>query len=170
MRTLLVLVILAVLVLALLYTYRGRGRRRPRLPMLAPFPLPPAELSGPEGAELLPPAIGPYAGTTMAGDWYDKVNIGDFGQETTATLHLSRAGLLIDRVNASPLWIPAESIRSARIGKAIAGKVMTTDGLLVITWQLGGRLLDTAFNGQDKDAYADWLYALGQLKAGEEAV
>jgi hypothetical protein len=166
MRWLLILALLAVLVTVLYVSYRGRYARRTRLTKaLAPLPMPPAELSGPEGAQLLPPATGTYAGTAMAGDWHDQVTIGDLGHETAATMHLSRAGLLMDRVGAVPLWIPTESIRGAHLGKAVAGQVMTTDGLLVITWQLGGRLLDTAFNGHDKDVYPDWLLALGRLKA-----
>jgi hypothetical protein len=171
MRWLLILTLLVVLLAAVYVTYQGRYRRRSRfLPMLPPFPMPPPELSGPEGAELLPPTTGTYAGTAMAGDWQDQITIGDIGTETSATMHLSRAGVLLDRVGATPLWIPTETIRGARLGKALAGKVMTTDGLLVITWQLGGRLLDTGFNGHDKDVYPDWLLALGRLKAGEGAV
>jgi hypothetical protein len=167
MKWLVILLVLAVLVMAvltILRAWQGRATTHRAL-VLAPFPRPPEELTGPHGAALLPAAIGVYAGTSMAGDWQDQVEIGDIGLNATATLHLSGTGLLIDRAGASPLWIPAQSIRSARMGRSIAGKVMSGDGHLVFTWQLGGQLLDTAFRGDEK-VYPQWLEAVRVIKEG----
>jgi len=166
MKVLLTLIVLAVLVLVVMSISRTwQGRRPHRAHVLAPFPQPPVELTGPDGAALLPAASGVYAGTSMAGDWQDQVEVGDIGVQATATLHLSGAGLLIDRAGATPLWIPTESMRGARTGRSIAGRVMSNDGHLVFTWQLGGYLLDTAFRG-DEDTYHEWLATLRALGEG----
>jgi len=159
--TLVVLVVLVLVVMTMVRSWQHRSGYR-RAVMLAPFPRPPTELAGPDGAALLPAAIGVYAGTSMAGDWRDQVMLGDIGVQASATLHLSGAGLLIDRAGATPLWIPADSLRGAHTGRSIAGRVMSADGHLVFTWQLGGHLLDTAFRGEEED-YPIWLETLRQL-------
>lgn len=167
MKLLLTLVVLAVLALIVMTMMRGTQQRSSyrRAVVMAPFPRPPAEMVGPDAAALLPAATGVYVGTSMAGDWQDQVEAGDVNVQASATLHLSRAGLLIDRAGARPLWIPAESLRAVRTGRAIAGRAMTGDGHLVFTWQLGGHLLDTAFRGEE-ERYADWLTTLGELGQG----
>lgn|GEM_PF-5511458 len=166
MKLLLTLVVLAVLVVVLTTMVRSwQHRSTHRAVVLAPFPRPPVELAGPDGAALLPAATGVYAGTSMAGDWQDQVETGDIGMQTSATLHLSRAGLLFDRAAARPLWIPATSLRAVRTGRAIAGRAMSNDGHLVFTWQLGGHLLDTAFRGEE-EVYQQWMEALRELAEG----
>jgi hypothetical protein len=162
--TLVVLAILVLVVMSMVRSWRHRATYR-RAVVLAPFPKPPEELAGPDGAALLPAASGVYVGTSMAGDWHDQVEIGDIGVQASATLYLSGAGLLIDRAGASPMWIPTELMRGARTGRSIAGKTMTGDGHLVFTWQLGGHLLDTAFRG-DEETYSQWLDALRELGEG----
>lgn len=150
MRTLLILMALALIVVLAIQIWRSRARP---VATLERFPAPPAELTGPAGAAVLPATEGVYLGTSMAGDWRDRVTVGDVGQRATATLHLSRSGLLIDRLSASPLWIPAGAVRGARTGK----------GGLLVTWQLGGKLLDSAFRADDGGVYPDWLDALRAL-------
>jgi len=162
--TLVVLVVLVLVVMAMVRSWRV-GPTTHRAVVLARFPRPPAELAGPDGAAMLPATTVVYAGTSMAGDWPDQVEIGDVGVQATAVLHLSRAGLLIDRAGASPLWIPTEQMRGARVGRSVAGRAMTADGHLVITWQLGGHLLDTAFRG-DEDTYQEWLETLREIGEG----
>jgi hypothetical protein len=168
MGTLLTLVVLAILLYIVFSILRNMQHRElyRRSVVLAPFPEPPIELTGPDGAELLPATTGVYVGTSMAGDWHDQVTVRDIGVQGTATLHLSPTGLVIARPGAESIWIAAESMRGARIGLAIAGKVMTGDGHLVFTWQLGGHLLDTAFRGEDA-VYPEWLEAIRQLSQGQ---
>ncbi|HEY0637433.1 MAG TPA: transporter [Pseudonocardiaceae bacterium] len=160
-----VLIVAAIVLIAwlALSLYRGRQVRGlvRRTGALPPFPRPPLELTGPEGAALLPAATGVYQGTVMAGDWNDPVTVGDVGRQTPAMLHLSQAGLLVDRTGAGPVWIPAESVRGARVGRGLTGR-SPGDGLLVVTWQLGGHLLDTGFRG-DEGTYPEWLQTLRAL-------
>jgi hypothetical protein len=127
--------------------------------VLPEFPQPPQEL----GKDLLDPATGVYISTTTAKSWQDRVAIGDVGFRAAATLRLTGDGVLFDREGADRVWIPAGSVVSARTDRAIAGKVMSRDGLLVVRWRLGEHELDTGFRGDDKDVYADWVEALQGL-------
>ncbi|SHE97786.1 PH-like domain-containing protein [Streptoalloteichus hindustanus] len=160
-RLLLSLLVLAFFVLCAAGMWWGwRNRARRQAAVLPAFPPAPEALPGPE---LLTAATGVYVGTTTAGDWQDRVAVGDVGHRAAASLRLTDAGLLVERNGASPLWIPAESLREARTDRALAGKVMGPDGLLVVTWQLGEHLLDTGFRGDDKASYSEWVSALNAL-------
>lgn len=169
MKFLLFVLVLTVIVWLAMSLYRGRHVRSVtrQTATLPPFPQPPTELTGPSGAALLPAAGGTYLGTSMAGDWNDQVTVGDIGRQTPATLHLSRAGLLLDRRGASPLWIRATAVRGARTGRAVSGRVLTDDGLLIVTWQLGGHLLDSGFRGEP-EVYPNWVQTLRALARGPE--
>lgn len=156
------LTLLAIGVIVWLAVQQWRGWNRPPRQALPQFPTPPKELSGPGGASLLPAIKGVYLGMSMAGDWRDRITIGDVGQRSTAELHLSGAGLLIDRVSASPLWIPSTAVRGARTGRVLIGRPIGNADLLV-TWQLGGRLLDCAFRADDGDAYPEWITTLKSM-------
>jgi hypothetical protein len=161
--TLAIVVFFLLCVLAMWWGYRNRARRQDAV--LPEFPQPPKDLS----ADLLAPATGVYISTTTAKSWQDRVAIGDIGFRAAATLHLTGDGVLFDREGADRVWIPAGSVVSARTDRAIAGKVMARDGLLVVRWRLGEHELDTGFRGDDKDVYADWVEALQGLAEGRAA-
>ena len=135
-----VAILLAVLLLVYLLMWRGWGKRARRhdIPELVAAPtvseLPPAKLQA--GAR--------YFGTTVSGDWLDRVVARGLGSRSTARLSLSDEGLDVIRL-AGSFRIPAEALRGARHDQGIAGKVVPPHGLLVVTWQHGDYLLDTGF-------------------------
>jgi hypothetical protein len=155
-----------VLVLAYFGMWRGwKGRSTKHdLPPLVPVPpvaeLPEAKLVG--GAR--------YFGTTVAGDWLDRVVAHGLGARSTARLNLSAEGLDVVRL-AGSFRIPAAALRGARHDQGIAGKVVPPHGVLVVTWQHGDLTLDTGFRlteqaVQDKgvtEAHNAWIRAIGKL-------
>ncbi len=135
-----VTILFALLLLAYLGMWSGwkrRGRKHD-LPALVPAP-PVAEL--PE-AKLQAGAR--YFGTTVSGDWLDRVVARGLGARSTARLSLSAEGLDVIRL-AGSFRIPADALRGARHDRGIAGKVVPPHGLLVVTWRHGDYLLDTGF-------------------------
>jgi len=161
-----VTILFALLLLAYLLMWRGwrrRGRKHD-LPPLAPAPtveaLPESRLSA--GAR--------YFGTTVSGDWLDRVVAHGLGPRSAARLHLSKEALDVIRV-AGSFRIPADALRGARHDQGIAGKVVPPHGLLVVTWQHGEHLLDTGFRLTDKaiadqgvtEAHNQWVRAIGKL-------
>ena len=153
-----VFVFFALCVYGMWHGWRRRQREQAGLPA---FPSTPAALGTPRLT-----TTGVYIGTTNAGNWQDRVQVGDIGFRAEAALSLVPEGVAIERVGASPIFIPAESIRDARTDRGLAGKVMfSEEGLLVVQWENEGHLFDTGFRGDDKDVYGDWVAALVGGKA-----
>jgi hypothetical protein len=137
-------VLLVVLLLAYVGMWQGwrrRGRRHDLAP-LVPLPpvaqLPDATLEG----------AGRYFGTTVSGDWLDRVVARGLGPRSAVRLRLAPEGVDVVRV-AGSFRIPRGALRGARHDQGIAGKVVPPHGLLVITWQHGDYLLDTGFRLSD---------------------
>lgn len=135
-----VLVMFALLALGYVGMWRGWRRRAARhdLPPLPGVPpvaeLPPAKLQA--GAR--------YFGTTVTGNWLERVTARGLGARSTARLSLSDEGIDVIRL-AGSFRIPAEALRGARHDQGIAGKVVPPHGVLVVTWKHGDLLLDTGF-------------------------
>jgi hypothetical protein len=163
-----VLVLFALLLLAYVGMWRGwrrRGRKHD-LPPLVPAPnvaeLPAASLQA--GAR--------YFGTTVSGDWLDRVVARGLGARSSCRLSLSGEGLDVVRL-AGSFRIPASALRGARHDQGIAGKVVPPHGLLVVTWQHGDHLLDTGFRlteldlrGRSKsvgDEHEQWIHSITRM-------
>lgn len=143
--------------------WRRRGRRHD-LPELVPTPpvadLPEAKLQA--GAR--------YFGTTVHGDWLDRVVARGLGARSTARLHLSAEGLDVVRL-AGSFRIPAAALRSARHDMGHAGKVVPPHGLLVVTWEHGDYVLDTGFRLTDQavadkgvtEAHNLWIRSISKI-------
>ena len=133
-----VLIMAAALVLAYFAMWRGwrRRTRKHELPPLSPVPE--------EAVSPLLEADGSYVGTTVSGDWLDRVLAHGLGVRGGCRLRLVEDGLDVLRSRGS-FRIPADALRDARHDQGLAGKVVPPHGLLVVTWQHGDLLLDTGF-------------------------
>ncbi|MDH6131177.1 hypothetical protein P3T37_000546 [Kitasatospora sp. MAA4] len=121
----------------------------------------------------LGPAIlessGRYHGSTTAGNWLDRVVAHGLGVRSLAELTLTERGLLVARPGADDLWIPAERLTGARTDSGIAGKVVPA-GLLVVTWTLEGRALDSGFRLDHPDEHTRWVTELATRTTKTEGV
>ena len=130
-RTLLVLAMLALVLLAVWGMRRGWARRGDRqADLLVRFPDPPAE----PGPPLLGPLPGLYVGAVVAGVWQDRVATQRLGLRAAGTLGVDQDGVLIERDGERSVWVPRTELAGVRTDRALAGKAMTTQGLLVLTW------------------------------------
>ncbi len=135
-----VAILFGLLALAYLGMWRGWRRRAGKhdLPPLVPVPavsdLPDATLQS--GAR--------YFGTTVSGEWLERVVARGLGARSTCRISLSGEGMDVVRL-AGSFRIPAAALRGARHDQGIAGKVVPPHGLLVVTWEHGDLLLDTGF-------------------------
>jgi len=101
---------------------------------------------------------GLYCGCTMAPEWNERITVGDLGYRSKAVLTRYPEGILLERIRASPIWIPQESITAIRMERGIAGKVVARIGILAIRWRLpSGVELDTGFRASQRGEYAGWL-------------
>ncbi|MGH3519056.1 MAG: transporter [Haloechinothrix sp.] len=160
----LTMLVLAVFLLAVLGMWRGwRRKAAEQSARYAPFPEVPEHLADPEhgfGAGPRDVATGIYVATTRSGHWQDRIVARGAGIRGPATLRRYTAGVVVDRHGAPSFFIPAESLLDAKTAKGMAGKVMGTEGLLVITWRLGDVAVDTGFRGDDIADYPQWIHAL----------
>ena len=160
-----VTILVVLLLAAYLLMWRGWRKRATKhdIPALVPAPtvadLPPAKLQA--GAR--------YFGTTVSGDWLDRVVARGLGSRSTARLSLSQEGLDVIRL-AGSFRIPADALRGARHDQGIAGKVVPPHGLLVVTWQHGDYLLDTGFRLSDvptdkgtTEAHNVWVRSISKI-------
>ena len=135
-----VAILFGLVLAAYLLMWRGWRRRATRheLPPLVEAP-PVSELPTPKlqsGAR--------YFGTTVRGDWLDRVVARGLGARSTCRLSLSDEGLDVIRL-AGSFRIPAGALVGARQDRGVAGKVVPPHGVLVVTWRHGDLVLDSGF-------------------------
>jgi hypothetical protein len=135
--------------------WRNRLRRQSDV---APLPEVPAGLGAP-----LASADGQYVASTTAGDWLDRIAVHQLGLRTNAELSVHPDGVLFDRAGAGPVYIPAGQLTGVRQESGMAGKFVEKDGLLVLSWMLGSRELDTGFRTRRADDKTILFNALQNL-------
>jgi hypothetical protein len=156
-RVVLVVVVLALIALALWGMRRGwRNRSSRQADMPAPLE------TAPESVRLGASTEGLFAGTGVHGDWMDRIVVFDLGVRSRAAVSWGPDGIWFDRVGARSLFIPAEAVSAVRADRGVAGTVRSKDGMVVITWGLGDRVLDTGFRADtsaDHDTVLDGFLA-----------
>jgi hypothetical protein len=140
-----VVLLFGLLLVAYLAMWRGWRRRAHK------HALPPLVEVTPDPAPARLAADAVYFGTTVSGDWLDRVVAQGLGARSRCRLILSAQGLDVLRPGG-PFRIPAEALRGARHDRGIAGKVVPPHGVLVVMWQHGDYLLDTGFRLARPDA------------------
>ncbi len=154
-RVALVLLVLAAIAWSLWAMRRGWQHRRGRqadLPEPAEHP--------PAGALLTEPVPGLFAGTGTNGDWLDRIVVHDLGVPSRAGLSYGPAGIWLDRVGARGLFVGSSDVVAVRADRGVAGLVRERDGMIVVSWRLGDRVVDTGFradSGEDHRACLDGL-------------
>jgi hypothetical protein len=162
-RVWLVLAIVAFFLLCLWGMYLGwRRKSRSQSVLVPPFPEIPASLGEP-----LLESTGVYLSTTTAGNWQDRIVTRGAGLRSNAAWTLYEGGVAVERGGAPDFWIPRDAVTGVRRDNKIAGKVMGTDALLILTWRLGDVELDTGFRGDELDDYPKWTEQL-KIKGGAQ--
>jgi len=113
----------------------------------------------------VPGVDGVYVSTVTSGDWLDRVVAHGLGARSTATLWVGATGLLWRRTGAGDVFVPTADVEAVRRDRGQAGKFTAERGVLIVTWRLGGRRLDTAFRPRDLTAMASIEAAIGGLLA-----
>lgn len=103
---------------------------------------------------------GLYLGTSISGDWLDRVAVHEFGVRSRASFHLVDGGLGIRRDGARSFLIPASAVRGVRTDRGVAGTVRGKDSVIVVTWMLADDVLDTGIRADDGADHAALLDGL----------
>jgi hypothetical protein len=140
-RVLLTLLVLAVLSGVYWLMWRGWKNRAARQ-----GDLPTPRSAAPDGSSFGEPVEGVYASTTTHGDWLDRIAAHGLGVRSNARVRVGGAGVLFEREAAPDVFVPADELEGVQSAPGIAGKVTGGEGLVLVTWRLGGRVLDTGFH------------------------
>jgi hypothetical protein len=145
-------VVIAFVIQQMMRGWRNRGLRQADLIGALP------DMPDVVGSAAMITTRGQYCGCTLAPSWNDRVAVGDLGYRGKAVLIRHPEGILIERIQARPIWIPQESVSAIRTERGIVGKVGPRNGILVIRWRLpSGVDIDTGFRANDRGEYAEWL-------------
>jgi hypothetical protein len=145
-------VVIAVLIGAMMRGWRRRALRQAEMIGTLP-PLPDSV-----GAAVIPATKGLYVGSTLVPHWNDRVAVGDLGYRTKAVLTRYPEGIMLQRTGAGPIWIPDDAITAIRTEMGVAGKVVTSEGVLAIRWRLpSGTEIDTGFRADNRAEYDRWV-------------
>ncbi|GGW66313.1 MULTISPECIES: PH-like domain-containing protein [Streptomyces] len=106
---------------------------------------------------------GRYHGSTTAGQWLDRIVAHGLGTRSRVRLTLTDAGLDVVRPGASDFFVPVGALREAVLGKGIAGKVLTEGGLLLVTWEHGGKLIDSGFRSDHAAEHTQWVDTINSM-------
>ncbi len=138
--------VVGALYLLMLKGWRGRLRRQGDLP---PPPVAPEE----PGTVVLPATAGLFVGTTFADDWLDRVAVHDLAHRAAGWILLDSNGIHVEREGLPELYLPYAAVERASLGDALAGKVIGKEGLLLVDWRLGSRLLTSGFRADDHSVH-----------------
>lgn len=153
------LALVLLVVLGWIGMWWGWRRRARRQADVAELPTVPADL----GPLLADEEEGVYVSSTTAGDWLDRIVARGLGVRSPALMAVSRAGVLFRRTGAPDVFVPAATVTGARLDRAAAGKAAARDELVVVTWTLGARTLDTAFRPRHADRREPLVAAVAGL-------
>ncbi|WP_282696446.1 hypothetical protein [Streptomyces sp. CC208A] len=142
--------------------WKWRGSLQSDLPALPEVPETPGE------AKLR--LDGRYHGSTTAGQWLDRIVAHGLGTRSRAELTLTDAGITVVRPGANDFLIPAAALRGARLDKGIAGKVLAEGGLLIVTWEHGGTLLDSGFRSDRAAEHTSWVETIDTMTDTTEGI
>jgi hypothetical protein len=87
-----------------------------------------------------------YVSSTSEGDWLDRIAVHGLGDRSDASVSVvAPVGILIERepYGAPDVFIPAAAVRGVRLATGMAGKYLREEGIVVVTWAHGERMLDT---------------------------
>lgn len=125
--------LVALTVVILLGMRRGwLGRKSRTSTAIGELPSAPVSL----GTARTAPFEGTYIGTTVAGEWLERVTGEGLGSRAAGTVQLFDAGILVVRQGAPDVYIPIELLDAVRRDRGIAGKVADPHRLVVLSWRL----------------------------------
>jgi len=164
-RVALVLIVLGLLALVFVLMRRGwLSRAQQQAQIATPLPVPQELLAGAVAIE----RSGRYVGTTVAGDWLARIVVHDLGVPSSATVSVVIEGLCIDRPHSSSFFIPAHALEGVRLDSAACGKAYGPGGVVVVTWALGTKSVDTAIRLDDVQAHSKLVADIEPLCSARE--
>ena len=103
---------------------------------------------------------GKYVATTASGDPYDRIAVHGLGFRGAAAVTVADLGLLVQRPGESDFWVAAADVRGIRRATWTIDRVVEPDGLQLIEFTLGDRVVDSYFRMDEADAFEKAVVSL----------
>lgn len=152
-RIALTLLVVAVMLLVLWAMRKGwlaRAQRQSHIP--APL------MQVGDSSSVLLQVPGRFVGTSIHGDWLDRVVVHDLGVPSKCTLQVHSAGVQMRRVGARDVAIPRADIVDVALADAVGADVVNNS--IVITWRLGPVTIDSGFRPDTTASHAAAMSAI----------
>ncbi|WP_162924941.1 hypothetical protein [Mycetocola zhujimingii] len=153
----LVLGLLAILLAGMWFAWRARARRDSGVSAGAPLPA--------GGVHPLLTTDVLYVATTRAGQPLERLAIRGLAFRARAELIVAEEGVVLSVPGQDPIFLPADSIRSAQPATWTIDRVVESDGLVSITWRTGDTDADSYVRVIDPTKHAPVLDALASLNS-----
>lgn len=101
-------------------------------------------------------ASGRYLGSTVAGEWLDRITAAGLGSPNSCELVLGEAGLSFRRSGPDDFTVSRAQLVSVRTDRGLLGGVYGPEGIVVVTWQWGDVLVDSGFRADPVTDHA-WV-------------
>ena len=131
-----IVVVFMLLLLALMF-WGWRGRKR-RQGAVARPQTPPTNRG-----ELLGSYEGKYVATTAQGAPLDRIAVHGLGFRGFVTVSVFDDGILLQIAGTPEFWIPASALSEIRRATWTIDRVVEQDGLHLLEWKLGDRMVDS---------------------------
>ncbi|MEY4981452.1 MAG: hypothetical protein RL174_790 [Actinomycetota bacterium] len=123
--------------------------------------------SGPFDSETLESASGFYVATTFAGEPLNRVSAFGLGHRGKADFALSAEGISIIRQGENSFAIRKADISAISLQQGTIDRVVESEGLISIVWQLGQSSVETSLRIVDKSSRTSFYAALDNLASKE---
>lgn len=101
---------------------------------------------------------GYYLGTSPADNWMRRITANGMGAPGRALACLGEHGVVLRRQGEPDLFIAADQVTGAELGRGVAAEVAEKDGVVLWFWAAGDNALQTGFR---PDAPTDVALVLG---------
>jgi hypothetical protein len=153
-----VIVFMFFLLALMLWGWRGRQRRQKSI---APPSTPPHECGN-----LLGLYNGKYVATTAHGSPLDRIAVHGLGFRGFVVVSVFDRGILLQIAGTPEIWIPAIDLNVVRRATWTIDRVVEPDGLHLLEWQLGDRLVDSYLRMDTPAAFEAAAQTLTPARAG----
>ena len=89
--------------------------------------------------------IGRYLGTAPAQDWMRRVVASGLGAPGNACAAVCGMGVRLERIGEPSIFLAADQLTGADLGRGVAGQVAEKDGVVLWFWLVGDTSLQTGF-------------------------
>lgn len=103
---------------------------------------------------------GRYIATTLAGQPLERVSVHGLGFRSAGRFTVYADGILLERAGEPDLWIPRARMSATGRATWTIDRVVESDGLTVIAWDLGGTEVETALRLDEPARFDEALDAL----------